>query len=282
MKFVSFIQDGRASFGALLEDGHQVADLGPRWGTLRKALPDIMAGRVADTIAGAQRLDFSSIELDLPITDPDKIICAGLNFLKHVQESGFEVPRFPSIFLRSATTFAPHDRPILKPDWAQTFDYEAELAIIIGKAGRYIPTDAAGSHVAGYTLLMDGSVREVQFDHSLSAGKNYYRSGAIGPWMVTADEVADLGALELVGRLNGQVRQRGSLSDLIFDVPALIAYCSRMTELLPGDIISVGTPSGVGAGMKPPAYMSEGDVFETEVPGIGLLRNRVETDPLSL
>jgi 2-keto-4-pentenoate hydratase/2-oxohepta-3-ene-1,7-dioic acid hydratase in catechol pathway len=282
MKLVSFVVAGKPGFGVVLDD-NRVADLSASWSSLRASLPHLKSDLFTAALKNAPILALDSIELTVPIPDADKIICAGLNFREHVQESGHvQNAMYPSIFLRSISTFVGHEQKLLKPEWTDTFDYEAELAIVIGKAGRYIKSEQAMEHVAGYTLLMDGSVRSVQFEHSLAAGKNFYRSGAIGPWLVTADEIPDPTSLELIGRANGVQRQRASISDLIFDISALISYSSRIGELLPGDIISVGTPSGVGAAMKPVGYLAAGDIFETEVPGIGVLRNEVAIDPLSV
>ncbi|MEJ1969455.1 MAG: fumarylacetoacetate hydrolase family protein [Rhizomicrobium sp.] len=279
MKLASFHSGARAGFGAVIGDRNdRIADLSGRWPSLRAAIPDLLAGKLAKAVADAPVVALSSVKLATPLPDADKILCAGLNYRLHLNEGGFEVPEFPSFFLRAHNTLAAHEEPLVMPAWSSDFDYEAELAVVIGRGGRHIDAADAMSHVVGYTLLMDGSIRDVQMKHSLCAGKNFYKSGALGPWMVTADEIADPTKLEMTGRLNGEQRQRAFLSELLFDIPTLVAYMSSITALVPGDIISTGTPAGVGFGFKPPKYMKVGDVFEIEVPGIGVLRNKVVAD----
>ena len=278
MRVVSFRQGQRRSFGALV--GDRVADLGECWPSLKAAISEgTTPAQLQVAAAAAPTLSFAEIELDIPVPDAERFVCAGLNFRAHAMESGHqETPKHPSVFLRSASTFVPHGHPVLKPAGSQAFDYECEFAVVIGRGGRHIRPEDAMDHVFGYTLLMDGSMRDVQFGHSLTAGKNFFASGAIGPWIVTADEIADPAKLQLTGRVNGELRQSAPLSDLIFDIPALIAYWSRVDALSPGDLISVGTPSGVGFAMEPKRLLQPGDVVETEVAGIGVLRNPVAAD----
>lgn len=279
MKLISFIATGRVGFGALI-DGNRVADLSGKWPSLRSALPEIMEGGVVLAIQQAPILPLAAVELTIPVPDAEKIICAGANFQSHAQEIGHgEREASPVLFIRLAGSFAAQGQPIFKPAWAQTYDYEAELAVVIGKSGRCISIERAMDYVAGYTLLMDGTIRNARIERALSEGKNHYRSGAMGPWMVTADEIPDPTKLTLIGRVNGEERQRASLSELVFDIPELIHHASRITGLDVGDIVSVGTPKGVGVGMNPPRFLNPGDLFETEVPGIGVLRNSVLTDP---
>ena len=221
--------------------------------------------------------------LCIPLPDSERYVCAGLNFRAHALEGGLQDgPSNPSVFLRSRSTFVAHGQPIIKPDWSDAFDYEAELAVVIGAGGRHIAPENAMDHMFGYTLLMDGSVRDVQFKHSLTAGKNFFASGSIRPWIVTADEIADPQQLQLIGRVNGQQRQSAPVSDLILDIPTLVSYWSRIDALSPGDLVSVGTPSGVGFAMKPQCFLQVGDMVETEVPGIGVLRNQVAADQHSV
>ncbi|MEG3126125.1 fumarylacetoacetate hydrolase family protein [Sphingomonas sp. GB1N7] len=278
MKLVSFGYDGRLGFGVLTDD--RIADLSGRWPSLKVAIADGATPELLRAAAAeAPTLALADVELDLPVPDAERFVCAGLNFRAHALEGGHQdAPKNPSVFLRSASTFVPHGRPILKPDWSDAFDYECEFAVIIGRGGRHIAPEDAMEHVFGYTLLMDGSMRDVQFEHSLVAGKNFYQSGSIGPWIVTADEVEDPTALQLMGRVNGEQRQSAPISELIFDIPTLISYWSRVDALSPGDLISVGTPSGVGFAMTPKSFLKPGDVVETEVPGIGVLSNPVAAD----
>lgn len=282
MKVVSFVVGGRPSFGVLSQDGQRVADLGARWPSLKSA---IEAACPADLVAASDEAPshaVSEVQLTIPVPDAARFVCAGLNFRAHALEGGHQdAPANPSLFLRSASTFVAHEQPILRPAWSDSFDYECEFAVVIGKGGRYIAAEDAMAHVFGYTLLMDGTVRDVQFGHSLVAGKNFYRSGAIGPWIVTADEIPDPTGLQLIGRVNGEQRQVAPISDLIFDIPTLISYWSRVDALSPGDIVSVGTPAGVGFAMDPKSFLQVGNVVETEVPGVGILRNTVAMDEQS-
>ena len=278
MKIVSFKTSNMSSFGILTDD--RIADLGSRWPSLRSAIAaGVTAEQLEAAAAIAPRVALADVELDLPIPDAERFICAGLNFRAHAIEGGHQdAPANPSVFLRSASTFVAHGQPVLKPEWSDSFDYECEFAVVIGQGGRHIRPEDAMSHVFGYTLLMDGSVRDVQFTHSLVAGKNFYQSGSIGPWIITADEIPDPTRLQLTGRVNGELRQTAPISDLIFDIPTLISYWSRVDALSPGDLISVGTPAGVGFAMDPKQFLKPGDVVETEVVGVGVLRNPVAAD----
>lgn len=278
MKIISFKYNNSPRFGVLTDD--RIADLSSRWPSLRSAIAaGVTLEQLNAAAAAGPTLTLSDVELDLPIPDATRFICAGLNFRAHALEGGHQdAPSNPSVFLRSASTFVPHGQPILKPDWSDSFDYECEFAVVIGQGGRHISPEDAMSHVFGYTLLMDGSVRDVQFEHSLVAGKNFFQSGSIGPWIVTADEILDPTKLQLTGRVNGEQRQSAPISDLIFDIPTLIAYWSRVDMLSPGDLISVGTPAGVGFALDPKQFLKPGDVVETEVVGVGVLRNIVAAD----
>ena len=278
MKLVSFKQGNRSSFGSLVND--LIADLGGCWPSLKAAIADgTTPAQFLEAASNAPLLQLADVVLDLPVPDAERFICAGLNFHAHALEGGhLDAAEFPSVFLRSASTFVAHGQPLLKPDWSDSFDYECEMAVVIGRGGRHIPVEQAMEHVFGYTLLMDGTMRDVQFRHSLAAGKNFFASGSIGPWIVTADEIADPATLQLLGRVNGEQRQSAPISDLIFNIATLISYWSRVDALSPGDLISVGTPSGVGFAMEPKRFLQPGDVVETEVPGVGVLRNVVAAD----
>ena len=278
MKLASFSAAGRTSYGAVVGDG--IVDLGRRLGagypTLRTAIAGDALTRLAGEVTTATP-DFAMAQVTLlpPITDPDKIICAGRNYRAHAAESGGAPPENPQVFLRLVNTLVAHDQAMVCPKISGDFDYEGELALIIGKPGRHIAKADALSHVFGYTLFNDGSIRDIQFKHSVTAGKNFHQTGGFGPWIVTADEIPDPTRLHLATRLNGREVQHTGIDDLIFDIPTLISYCSDWTPLVAGDVISTGTPEGVGFARKPPLWMKHGDVVEVEIGGIGVLRNSI-------
>ena len=278
MKLASFSASGRESYGAVVEGG--IVDLGRRLGerypTLRAAIAGGALGRFAGEVKTAKP-DFTLAQVTLlpPITDPDKIICAGRNYRAHAAEAGGAPPENPQVFLRLVNTLVAHDQPMVRPKISRDFDYEGELALIIGKPGRHIAKADALSHIFGYTLVHDGSIRDIQFKQSIAAGKNFHQTGGFGPWIVTADEIPDPTRLQLATRLNGQEVQHTGIDDLIFDIPTLISYCSDWTPLVAGDVISTGTPEGVGFARKPPLWMKPGDVVEVEIGGIGVLRNPI-------
>ena len=188
------------------------------------------------------------------------------------------MPEQPRIFARLADTIIGHGAAMWRPANSTHFDYEGELAIVIGKAGRHIPAERALEHVAAYTCFNDGSLRDYQ-KHSVTAGKNFPHTGPLGPWLVSADEIPDPAALTLTTRVNGEERQRTSTGDMILNVQALIAYISAFTPLSPGDVIATGTPEGVAHARKPPPWLVPGDTVEVEISGIGLLRNPVVAEP---
>ncbi|WP_431268527.1 fumarylacetoacetate hydrolase family protein [Dankookia sp. P2] len=208
-----------------------------------------------------------------------KVLCVGLNYRAHVAESaGREVPENPRIFARLADTIIAHGAPLWRPVNSTHFDYEGELAVVIGKPGRRIPAAHALDHVAAYTIFNDGSLRDYQ-KHSVTAGKNFPGTGPLGPWLVTADELPNPAALTLETRVNGERRQHAKTSDMILSVPQLIEYISAFTPLAPGDVIATGTPEGVAHARKPPPWLVPGDVVEVEISGIGILRNPVVAEP---
>jgi len=270
MRLMSFLRpDGTPSWG--VATGETVSDLGDRAPGLKAAL----ATQVSLAPAGASwRLD--EITFLPPIPDPDKIICVGLNYLSHVLEGGREPPKKPTIFTRWANTQVGHGQAIVRPNVSETLDYEGELAVVIGNACRHVKAADFASVVAGYSCYNDGSVREWQ-RHSgqFTPGKNFPSTGGFGPWIVTPDEMGDVTRQSLLTRLNGEEVQRATLDDLVFDVPALVEYCSTFTRLEPGDVIITGTTGGVGAYRKPPLWMKPGDIVEVEISGIGTLRNTV-------
>jgi 2-keto-4-pentenoate hydratase/2-oxohepta-3-ene-1,7-dioic acid hydratase in catechol pathway len=273
MRLVSFRHADTSKFGVFVDGG--IVDLSARWPSLRDA---IAAKGLADVAAATRNAtaDFSldDVELLPVIPNPDKILCVGLNYASHVGEVGRALPTVPSIFSRLHNTLVPHGGDIVRPSASTNFDFEGELAIVIGERCRHVPRASALSVVAGYTCFLDVSVRDFQ-KHSVTAGKNFPGTGPLGPWMVTTDVIPDPQALSLVTRLNGAEVQRDTTDHMIFDVATIIEYVSTFTVLEPGDIIATGTPDGVGLGRKPPLWMKGGDKLEVEISGIGTLQVNV-------
>lgn len=275
MKLLSFTANGKASYGVANNDG--VVALAERIGqpTLRDALA---AGALAEMrgLAVNAKPDYNLEEIKfLPVVPkPGKILCAGINYRAHAAETGRDVPTAPSIFARFADTLVGHGGEMIRPRISTQFDYEGELAVIIGRPGRHISADRALEHIAGYTCFVDGSVRDYQ-KFSVTAGKNFPATGPLGPWLVTTDEIPDPRRLTLSTRLNGAEVQRASTADMIHAVSEIVAFCSDFTALSPGDVIATGTPEGVGHRRSPPLWMKAGDVVEVEISGIGTLRARV-------
>jgi 2-keto-4-pentenoate hydratase/2-oxohepta-3-ene-1,7-dioic acid hydratase in catechol pathway len=210
------------------------------------------------------------------IPNPEKIVCVGLNYEEHRVETGRDKTENPALFLRVAESQVGHRQPIVRPRESTNLDYEAEIAVIIGKAGRRISEKDSWQHVAGYSCYNDGSVRDWQ-RHTIqwTAGKNFARTGAFGPWMVTADEIPPNTVMTLSCRLNGERMQHATTEQMIFKIPRLIAYISTFTTLLPGDVIVTGTPGGVGARRTPPVWMKPGDKVEIEIDKVGILENSI-------
>lgn len=276
MKLLSFIYKEKQSFGALVGDA--IVDLG-RHSQYSSLYQVIQAGEIGTlkNIVNKMKPDFklADVVLTLPMPDAHTYICVGRNYKGHVAEANAALPDFPSIFLRMPSSFVASGASIVRPKVSSDFDYEGELAIVIGKSGRHIAPDDALSHIMGYTILMDGSIRDYQFKHCLVVGKNFYSSGSIGPWIVTSDEVGDPSRLALRTRLNDKEVQHTMTDDFIFDIPFLINYISTFTELRPGDIIATGTPEGVGFARKPSLWLKKGDKLEVEISNIGVLTNFV-------
>jgi len=277
MKIASFKAAGRAAYGIVTDAG--LIDAGKRltaFPTLRALLAGGALGELRKLATERPDYALNDVELLPTIPDPDKIFCIGVNYATHLAESGHPTPPHPMIFTRFANSQVGGGQPMIRPLESERFDYEGEMAIVIGKAGRRIAPEAALAHVAGYACYNDGSIRDWQRHTSQFApGKNFVGTGGFGPWMVTADEIDDISKQTLITRLNGVEVQRAPISDLVFDVPALIAYCSTFTALAPGDVIVTGTTGGVGAYRTPPLWMKGGDVVEVEISGIGILRNPV-------
>lgn len=273
MRYVSFRKpDGSASYGILTQD--EVLDLGGSGKT--STLKDAIATGALSNAAGGTAYALADIVLLPVIPDPAKIICVGLNYATHVAETGRDQKEFPAIFTRWADSMVADGQPLIKPKATERFDYEGELAVIIGKGGHKIARAEAMSHVAGYSVFNDASVRDWQRHNiQFTPGKNFPGTGAFGPAIVTPDEVADLGSQRVQTRLNGELVQDQPVSDMIWDVPFLIEYISAFTPLAPGDVIVSGTPGGVGDKRTPPLYMKAGDKVEVEIGVIGRLSNRI-------
>jgi 2-keto-4-pentenoate hydratase/2-oxohepta-3-ene-1,7-dioic acid hydratase in catechol pathway len=286
MKLASFVNEGRSTFGVV--EGDRVFDLGAtlqaRYADLKQVLADpqgLEALRAAPRDVG-RSIAVAATQWLPVIPNPGAIWCLGLNYRDHVEEMKNSEPNKPLnlekpvIFGRVADSQTGHRQPLVLPGESAMFDYEGEIAVIIGRGGRRIPTDAAWDHVAGYACYNDGSIRDWQ-RHSpqWQPGKNFWRTGGFGPWMVTADEIEPDAELTLVTRVNGRELQRATTRMLIHSIPAQIAYLSTFTPLRPGDVIVTGTPGGVGAARTPPLWMKAGDTVEVEVGHVGTLINRV-------
>ena len=279
MKVISFEHQGRASYGVVGDGG--VIDAGAalkeRYATLRALLEGDALGELAAVAEGASALAALDEVSFLPvIPDPGKIILVGLNYESHRLETGRPESPYPSLFSRTAETLVGHGQPMVKPRVSEQLDFEGEFAIIIGRGGRDISEADALERIAGYSCLNDGSVRDWQRHTSQwLPGKNFVGTGGFGPWMVTSDELTDPTACTLITRLNGEEVQRGATDDFIYTIPFLMNYISTFTLLQPGDVISTGTPGGVGFAREPQLFMKAGDVIEVEISGIGTLTNPI-------
>jgi 2-keto-4-pentenoate hydratase/2-oxohepta-3-ene-1,7-dioic acid hydratase in catechol pathway len=282
MKLVSFERDGKSSWGSI--DDRGIVDLGALWQgrfpTIRAALTKLS---IADISQGAAGGDIDHVLADvrlLPvIIEPQKIFCVGLNYEAHRVEANRPKTGHPAIFMRTATSQVGHNAPLVAPSESAAFDYEGELAIVIGQTGRRISEADAWSHIAGYAVYNDGSIRDWQ-QHTTqwTSGKNFDATASFGPWLVTRDEIEDGAELTLVTRLNGVEMQRATTGMMIFPIPYLIAYISQFATLVPGDVIVTGTPGGVGFKREPPVFMRPGDDIEVEITKVGTLQNKVEAE----
>ncbi len=283
MKLASYITaDGRPAYGTLDASSSSLTNLvAPEAPDLQHALSvwgvDGIAQRAA---SAAERVPVDSVRWQPPIPQPGKILCVGINYASHGAETDRAAVPHPSLFIRFADSLVGHDNAVLAPRNSTQFDYEAELAVVIGRHARHLRPEEARSVVLGYACFAENSVRDYQKHAAqVTAGKNFHASGGWGPWIVTADEIDDVQALEVVGRLNGREMQRDSIAHLIHSIDKLVAYVSEFTPLAPGDVIATGTPAGVGAARKPPVFMSPGDVLEVEITSLGVLRLPVAAEP---
>lgn len=284
MRLLNYLKAGRHSLGA--RNGDVIVDL------TAAGLPDSVDGllkigeeglrKARDAASkGGATTPFSQARLLAPVLNPSKAIAVGLNYIDHAAESPYkDAPKYPVLFHRFPSSWVAHEEPLIKPKVSDQFDYEAELAVIIGKTGRYIAKDKALDHVAGYSLFNDGSIRDYQFkSHQWMIGKNFDATASFGPELVTADELpAGAVGLRIQARLNGQVMQDANTKDMIFDVATLVSTCSEIFALQPGDVIISGTPAGVGFARKPQVFMKQGDVIEVDVEKLGVLRNTIKNE----
>ncbi|AXL53661.1 hypothetical protein DSC91_007206 [Paraburkholderia caffeinilytica] len=282
MRFFEFIRDGKLGLAIGQADseliGLCVGDAGypGSLASLIEAGPESLAA-AARTLRNGAPIALDKVLLLPPVREPGKIICLGLNYADHAKEGGFDIPAYPTIFARFASSLIGHGAPIVRPKVSTLLDYEAELVAIVGKGGRNIPKERALEHVAGYSIFNDASIRDYQLrTPQWTVGKNFDGTGAFGPCFVTADELPPgASGLKITARLNGEVVQRSSTDQLIFDVASIVALLSEAMTLESGDVIVTGTPSGVGHARSPALYMKAGDVCEVEIEQIGVLRNPV-------
>jgi 2-keto-4-pentenoate hydratase/2-oxohepta-3-ene-1,7-dioic acid hydratase in catechol pathway len=275
MKLVSY-QLGSTSHAGVIVAGNRVARLSRSLREILSAGEEGMANARAVAAAGKSDHAVDEVELLPVIPDPPAIWCVGVNYDEHRQETGREATKYPTLFLRIAASQVGHLQAMVRPKASFELDYEGELAVVIGRAGRHIPESDAMRHVAGYSCYNDGSVRDWQrHTTQFGPGKNFHRTGAFGPWLVTADEIPDPYRQTLVTRVSGDELQRTEIGAMTFNIEFLIHYLSTVYELQPGDVISTGTPGGVGSKRKPPRFLKAGDRVEVEISGIGVLSNPV-------
>jgi 2-keto-4-pentenoate hydratase/2-oxohepta-3-ene-1,7-dioic acid hydratase in catechol pathway len=276
MRLLSFIHGTSHSYGVAVDD--HVADVGSRlqqiYPTLRDALSHL--DEIKAAVDKAPNIQISQIEFMAPIWNSARIVCVGLNYKAHIAETGRDAPNHPILFPRYADSQVGHKQPMVRPKVSTQFDFEGELAVIIGKVGRHVAIDDAMDHVAGYACFNDGSIRDYQrHTTQFMPGKCFWRSGAFGPWLVTRDEVAEPESLQLRTRLNGELMQDARIDDLLFSIPQLVSYISDIWPLAVGDVIATGTPGGVGAFRDPKVWMKPGDTVEVEITNLGTLVNRI-------
>jgi 5-carboxymethyl-2-hydroxymuconate isomerase len=282
LKLLSFEVQGRSSFGAVRGDG--IVELRGRLAARLDCLQAVLGAgaldRARELVARASP-DFAQADVRWlpPVPQPEKIFCIGVNYAERNEEyrDGSAAPKYPSVFMRTPGSLVGHRAPLLLPLESRQLDYEGEIAIVIGRTGRRIPVEQALAHIAGLTCMNEGTVRDWvrHGKFNVTQGKNFDASGAIGPWLVTADEFAGYDDLRVITRVNGETRQDDTTARLMFPFAQLIHYLSLFTTLRPGDIISTGTPTGAGVRFDPPRYLQAGDTVEVEVSGIGVLSNTV-------
>ena len=286
MKFISFTYENKNSFGIVKED--TVIDLTQYIDgvtDLREAIRKDKLNELSEMVSLTETgISLKEIRYLPTITNPEKIICIGVNYLDRNAEykDDSELPKYPSVFMRTRESLVGHKEDILDPPESSQLDYEGEIVLIVGKDGRRIPTEQAKTHIAGMTIMNEGSIRDYlrHAKFNVTQGKNFAKSGSIGPWMVTSDELDPFSSLEIKTKVNGELRQNDNTDNLMFSFEYLVSYLSTFYQLKAGDIIATGTPNGAGARFDPPKYLTAGDVVEVEVSGIGSLKNGVITEEI--
>lgn len=282
MRFATYSADGQTFYGAVREDGMiALNDHFPHWPTLFDAVQADGLGTLAQAANGGS-ITHTDFQYEMVLPNARRILCVGVNFPDRNAEynDGSDTPKYMSLFPRFASGFTGHDRPLIRPPENHTLDYEGEVAIVIGKAGRRISQDEAYHHIAALTLCNEGTIRDWvrHAKFNVTQGKNWDNSGSIGPWLVPFTDARQLDDARIITRVNGEVRQDDVLSRMMHPIRREIEYISTFMTLEPGDIIITGTPTGAGARFDPPRYLAPGDVVEIEVEGIGTLRNSVEDE----
>ena len=284
MKFISFTYENKNSFGIVKED--TIIDLTQYIDgvtDLREAIRKDKLNELSEMASLTETgISLEEVRYLPTITNPEKIICIGVNYLDRNAEykDDSELPKYPSVFMRTRESLVGHKEDILDPPESSQLDYEGEIVLIVGKDGRRIPTEQAKTHIAGMTIMNEGSIRDYlrHAKFNVTQGKNFAKSGSIGPWMVTSDELDPFSSLEIKTKVNGELRQNDNTNNLMFSFEYLVSYLSTFYHLKAGDIIATGTPNGAGARFDPPKYLTAGDVVEVEVSGIGSLKNGVITE----
>ena len=288
MRLSSYSYKGQDSYGIVLGDG--IVDLKKRVGN---KYPDLLSILRADkleeivTPLSNTEADFevNDIIFNRPVTFPEKIFCIGVNYANRNEEykDDSELPNYPSVFVRTPDSLVGHENKIVRPPESQQLDYEGEIGLVIGKSGRRIKKEDVWDHLAGFTVINEGTIRDWlrHAKFNVTQGKNFAASGGIGPYMVTRDEVEDISNLSLETRVNGEVRQKDIASNMIFGIEYIVPYLSTFMELKPGDIIATGTPPGAGTYFDPPKWLVPGDLVEVEVARVGILRNEVMDENVS-
>ena len=284
MKFISFTYDNKNSLGIVKEDividlTHYIDGVTDLREAIRKDKINELSEMASLTETG---ISLEEVRYLPTITNPEKIICIGVNYLDRNAEykDDSKQPKYPSVFMRTRESLVGHKEDILDPPESSQLDYEGEIVLIVGKDGRRIPMEQAKKHIAGTTIMNEGSIRDYlrHAKFNVTQGKNFAKSGSVGPWMVTADELDPFSSLEIKTKVNGELRQNDNTDNLMFSFEYLVSYLSTFYHLKAGDIIATGTPNGAGARFDPPKYLTAGDVVEVEVSGIGSLKNGVITE----